>query len=109
MYNTSTKLSEMHILCPLYWNSSKIKRVVGSTIAAETLSLVDRRDAAIYNNNLLSQLLHTEPKCLSITTYSDNQSLYDTLHSIKQTLEKRLLVDTSSMREMVERNEITVT
>ena len=28
--------------CPLYWNSSKIKRVVRSTIAAETLYLADR-------------------------------------------------------------------
>ena len=64
---------------------------------------------AIYINNLLSQLLHTEPKCLSITTYSDNQSLYHTLHSIKQTLKKHLLIDTSAMREMVERNEITFT
>ena len=53
--------------CPLYWNSSKIKRAVRSTIAAETLSLVDGCDVAIYINNLLSELLHTKPNCLSIT------------------------------------------
>ena len=53
--------------CPLYWNSSKIKRFVRSTIAAKTLSLVDGCDVAIYINNLLSELLHTKPNCLSIT------------------------------------------
>ena len=47
--------------CPLYWNSSKIKRAVLSTIAAETQSLVDGCDVAIYINNMLSELLHTKP------------------------------------------------
>ena len=46
---------------------------------------------------------------LEILAYTDNQSLYDATHSMKQTLEKRLLVDISSIREMIERNEIKVT
>ena len=37
--------------CPLYWNSSKVKRVVRLTIAAETLSFSDGCDVAIYINN----------------------------------------------------------
>ena len=90
-------------------NSSKIKRVACSTIAAETLSLVNGCDVAIYINNLLPELLQTEPNCLSITAYTDNQSLYDAVHSMKQTLQKRLLVNISAIREMVERNEIIVT
>ena len=43
--------------CPLYWNSSKIKRVVRSTIAAETLSLSEGCDVAMYVNRLVSELL----------------------------------------------------
>ena len=46
---------------------------------------------------------------LEILAYTHNQSLYDAAHSMKQTLEKRLLVDISSIREMIERNEIKVT
>ena len=46
---------------------------------------------------------------LVILAYTDNQSLYDAAHSMKQTLEKRLLVDISSIQEMIERNEIKVT
>ena len=95
-------------MCPLYWNASKIERVVHSTTAAETLSLVDGCDVAIYINNMLTELLHTKPNCLSITAYTNNQSLYDTVHSMKQTLENHLLVDISAILEMVERNEITV-
>ena len=34
--------------CPLCWNSFKIKRVIRSTIAAETLSLSDGCDVAMY-------------------------------------------------------------
>ena len=51
--------------CPLFWKSSKIKRVVHSTIAAETLLPVNGCDVAIYINNLLFELLHTEPNCLN--------------------------------------------
>ena len=95
--------------CPIYWNSSKIKRVVRSTIAAETLSLSDGCDVAIYANKLISEIVSPDGKMLEILAYTDNQSLYDAAHSMKQTLEKRLLVDISSIREMIERNEIKVT
>ena len=46
---------------------------------------------------------------LDIKAYTDNQSLYDATHTMKQTLEKRLLVDISSICEMIERNEVQVT
>ena len=96
-------------LCPVYWNSSKIKGVVHSTIAVETPPLVDGCDVAIYINNLLSELLHMESNCLSITVFTENKSLHDVVYSMKQTLEKCLLIDISATWEMVKRNEITVT
>ena len=94
--------------CPFYWNSSRIKRVVRSTISAETLSLSEGCDVAIYVDKLISELLYHDGKLLDITAYTDNQSLYDAAHSTKQTLEKRLLVDIAAIREMIERNEINV-
>ena len=90
--------------CVLYISSLlKIKIVVHSAIAAQTLSLVDGCDVTIYINNLLSEPLHIKHNCLSITTYTDNQSFYEAVHSMKKTLEKRLLVDISATREMVEK------
>ena len=93
--------------CPLYWNSSKIKRVVRSTIAAETLPISEGCDVAMYINNLVSELLFHDGRQLNIIAYTDNQSLYDAAHTLKQT-EKRLLVDVSAIREMVDGNEINI-
>ena len=92
---------------PLHWNSSKLKRVVRSTLAAETLSLSEGCDVAFYVNNLLSELFYKNSK-LNIYAYTDNQSLHDSVHSTKQTLERRLIVDISSIREMVDNNQIQV-
>ena len=97
------------IICDFYIRTLQRLKVVRSTIAAQALSLLDGCHVAIYVNNMLSEPLHTKPNCLSITAYTDNQSLYDAVHSMKQTLEKHLVVDISAIQEMVERNEIRVT
>ena len=69
--------------CPLYWNSSKIKRVVRSTIAVETLCLSDGCDVAIYINRLVSEIVQVDGSRLDIITYKDNHSLYDAVHTMK--------------------------
>ena len=61
--------------CPLYWNSSKIKRVARSNIAVETLSLSEGCDVAMYINKLVSELLFHDGKQLNNIAYTDNQSL----------------------------------
>ena len=61
--------------CPLYWNSSKIKRVVCSTSAAKTLSLSDGCDVAMYINRLVLKIVLVDGSQLDIITYTDNQSL----------------------------------
>ena len=58
----------------------------------------------MYINKLVSELLFHDGKQLNIIAYTDNQSPYNAAHTSKQTLEKRLLVDISAIREMVERN-----
>ena len=49
------------------------------------------------------------PGPVNIEALTDNQSLFDTIHSTKQTSEKRLIVDISAVREMSDRNELSVT
>ena len=78
--------------CPPYWNSSKIKRVACLTIAAETLSLNGGCDVPIYINRLVSEILRGDGSQLDMITYTDNQSLYDAVHSMKQTLKKHLIL-----------------
>ena len=45
---------------------------------------------------------------MNIIAYTDNQSLHDTVHRTKQTLERRLIVDIAFIREMVNNNQIQV-
>ena len=75
------------------------------------MSLSEGCDVAMYINKSVSELLYHDGKQLNIIAYTDNdnQSLYDAVHTLKQTLEKRLLVDISAIREMVEKDEINIT
>ena len=93
---------------PLHCNSSKLKRVVWSTLAAETLSLSGGCDVTFYVNIILSELIQKNSKPMNIIAYTDNQSLHDTVHSTKQTVDRRLIVGISFIREMVDNNQIQI-
>ena len=58
--------------------------------------------------NILSELIQKNSKPINIIAYTDNQSLHDTVHSTKQTLERRLIVDISFICEIVDNNQIQV-
>lgn len=64
-------------------------------------------DVFIYINKLLLELLeHGKP--LKVIAYTDMQSLYKNVHIMKNILEKRLLIDITTVREIAERNEINI-
>lgn len=94
--------------CPLAWKSNKIRRVVRSTLAAETLSLVESLDAAFYLGHLLSEILFNNQKQnkIPIVVFIDNKSLYENIHSTKTVSEKRLRIDIAGIKEMVQKKEI---
>ena len=73
--------------CPIAWSSSKIKRIVHSTLAAETLSLTDGSGTALYILSILKDVVSCRQ---TINVLTDNKSLYDTSHSKKPTADKRL-------------------
>ena len=43
--------------CPLSWQSRKVCRVVKSTLAAETLALLDAAEAGVYLANLITEVV----------------------------------------------------
>ena len=65
----------------LNWQSKRIRRVVRSSLAAETLALSDAVDNEIYLSKMLSELLYNDTYCISIEVVTDSKSLYDALHS----------------------------
>ena len=94
--------------CPIAWTSRKIRRVVKSTIAAETLAMVDGLDMTLYLVATLQEVLGypVNSDSIPINCYIDNKSLYENIYSTKLVSEKRLRIDIASVKQMIERKEI---
>ena len=91
--------------CPIAWSSAKIKRVVRSTLAAETLALADGYSTAVYLQKLLSRILPSIEK-ETICAITDNKSLYDNVGTSHRVSDRSLIIDVSYIREKIERNEL---
>ena len=91
--------------CPISWHAGKIKRVVRSTIAAETLSLLEAVENGMYIRDHLKILLGLP--VIPIIAYVDNKSLVEAVHSTKLVEDKRLRIDIAALQEAMTRDEIT--
>ena len=89
---------------PITWQSRKIRRVVKSTLAAETLALVEGAEVCIYIQRIIAEMMNTE---LNINCSVDNKSLVDALHSTKSIDDRRLRIDISILKEMLAKHEIS--
>ena len=93
--------------CPLSWHSTKVKRMVKSTLAAETLALVDGSENAFLLSKLLAEIIHNKRDLhLPIECRTDNKSLFQAAYSLKAISDKRLRIELSLVREMLERKEM---
>ena len=98
-------VSSEGIRCPLYWQSRKARRVVKSTLAAETLALIEAAEAAVFISRVISDLLNCVN--LKIQCFVDNKSLVDALHSSHRVEDKRLRIDIAVLQDMLSREEVT--
>ena len=89
--------------CPILWQSRAIRRVVKSTLAAETLSLVECAENGVYLSLILQELTGTK---IDVKCFVDNKSLVDSIHSSKSVDDRRLRVDIAVLRDMIERKEL---
>ncbi len=92
---------------PISWSSKKIKRVVKSSLAAESLSLVEGIDAALYLRSILQEIIPCSVP-VPIICMTDNKSLCQNIHSTKLVSEKRLRLDLASIKESVSTGDIQV-
>ena len=94
---------------PVMWQSKKLRRVVKSAMAAETLIQVDALEACVWLTKLWNEVLYETSDSRSlpvIRSYTDSHQLYDAAHSIRPVQDKRLRVDVAILREMLERKEV---
>ena len=88
--------------CPIIWNAHKIKRVVRSTLAAETLSLEEGLEAGFYYREMLENILGLEPRTIKIEAYMDNKSVIEAILSTRLVDDKRLRVDIAAIKELIQ-------
>ena len=90
---------------PLAWKSKKIKRVVKSTLSAETMALLDGVENCFLLKTMLQEM-HDENLPLPITAFVDSKSLKDAIYSSKTLEDKRLKIDICVLRDYLNNKEL---
>ena len=93
------------ICVPVWWNSKKIKRVVRSTLAAETLETIEGVDMALYISTLITEMLTIQQ--IPIVCITVCQSLCDAVKSNRHVSEERLRMELSGLKELLINKQIT--
>ena len=94
------------LYCPIGWQSRKIRRVVKSTLAAECLAAVEAAEITVYIATVLKEILKSSHS-IDTFVFCDNKNLVNAVHSSTNLEDKRLLIDVSILRDMLERHELT--
>ena len=92
---------------PLNWQSQCIRRIVHSSLAAETLALSDALDDAIYLRKLFPEIMFNDNYDIPIKIIISNKLLYDVLFSNKNVTEKCLRIDIALIKENLQNKIIT--
>lgn len=89
--------------CVLDWQTNKIKRIVHSSLAAETLALKEALGNAISLRDFIKEV--TDNNC-KIHAYVDNKGLATSCYSTTQIDDPRLVVDINCLRQEVSEGKI---
>ena len=88
--------------CPLSWRANKIRRVVRSTLGAETLALLEGVEEALYLRQLFREVF--PGRKFPIDVYIDNKSAIEAVQSTKLVGDRRLRLDVGSLKQTLERD-----
>jgi len=92
-------------ISPLCWSSRKVRRVVRSSLAGETLAMADAIDMGLSLNSLYAEVMGINVTS-GINCITDCKSLFEAVKSNKGVTERRLRMEISGIRESMERKEI---
>ena len=99
-------VDEVRNSIPICWSSKKSKRVARSTLTAETLAATEAVDTAFALKRSLEEILKVALPPIQLMV--DNKSLLDAVGTSNTLSEKRLMIDISVLRQMIERGELEV-
>lgn len=89
----------------LSWKSTKIRRVVASSTAAEALATVETSDALMYISAVLKELLGDVH--IPLHLFTDSKNLHNSVHTSALVDDQRMRVDIARLKESVEKGEIS--
>ena len=92
--------------CLISLQSRRIRRIVNSTFAAETLALLDAAEAGIYISHIISEILAVGANDPIVKCFIDNKSLAESVHSTKAIEDKQLRIDIAVLRKLLETGEL---
>ena len=90
---------------PMFWQSKALKRVVKSTLSAETMAAMEGGEYCFMLKTMLKEILD-EKLDLPIYAFTDSKSLKDSVYSTKTLSDKRLKVDICVIRDYLRKKEI---
>ena len=93
---------------PLMWQSKRLKCVVKSAMAAETLIQVEAAEAGFWISNIITEIYNLKQNVLA-ECRTDSCRLYDAVHSIRAITDKRLRIDIALLQEMLLKKKISRT
>ena len=91
---------------PLAWASHKLKCVVKSAMAAETLSLQQASEHAMLLQALINELYAFDKSLTPVVCVIDNKQLHESLFSTKAVEDKSLHIDICGLQQSLERKDI---
>ena len=94
------------IYVPIAWQSRKIRRVVKSTIGAECLAAVEAAEMTLYIATLIKDVSKTT-RNIKTYVYCDNKNLVNAVHASTNLEDKRLVIDISVLRDLLNQQELT--
>ena len=95
--------------CILSWRSKKLRRVVASSTAAETLSMTDTISEMIYVKAILKEMFKGDPRVsrIPMRVYTDSKNLWRSVHSTALVEDPRLRIDLAIVKDALATGEIS--
>ena len=91
---------------PLVWTSHRLKRVVKSAMAAETIALNEAIEHALLLKTILLEIYELGSSKLPISCYIDSKQTLAAVTSTNVIEDKRTLIDVCAIRQMLDRGEV---
>ena len=88
------------------WKSNKVRRVVGSSTAAEGLASNETLDALVYIKAVLKELLGGLVDNIPLVLNTDSKNLYNSVHTSSLVDNHRIRTDLAKLKESISNGEL---